>query len=157
MRGGKSVVKNVEFGFGSKLIVLAFGMIVPQLLIKSFGSEVNGLLTTVTQIYTYIALLEAGIGNAAVNALYRPLDDGDRDTASSVISAARRYFREVTVLYLGAVILFAVIYPWCVSSEIDKMTIFWVVFIQGLTGCISYYLCAVYNKLLDADAHKYVT
>ncbi len=157
MRGGKSVVKNVAFGFGSKLIVLAFGMIVPQLLIKSFGSEVNGLLTTVTQIYTYIALLEAGIGNAAVNALYRPLDDGDRDTASSVISAARRYFREVTVLYLGAVILFAVIYPWCVSSEIDKMTIFWVVFIQGLTGCISYYFCAVYNQLLDADAHKYVT
>lgn len=157
MQGGKSIVKNVVFGFGSKLIVLVFGLIIPQLLIKSFGSEVNGLLSTVTQIYTYIALLEAGIGTATVNALYRPLDAGNKDAASNVISAARRYFREITVLYFGAVILFAVIYPWCVSSDISKWIIFWVVFLQGMTGCVSYYFCAVYNQLLEADAHRYVT
>ena len=79
MRGRNSIIKNVAFGFGSKVIVIALGIILPKLMIESFGSEINGLLTTVTQIYTYVALLEAGIGTAAVNALYRPLDKGDRN------------------------------------------------------------------------------
>lgn len=157
MRGRNSIIKNVAFGFGSKVIVIALGIILPKLMIESFGSEINGLLTTVTQIYTYVALLEAGIGTAAVNALYRPLDKGDRNAVINVVSAARRYFHEVTYLYFGAVVLFAVIYPWCVSADIDKMTIFWVIMIQGMSGCVSYYFCAVYNQLLEADAHRYVT
>ena len=157
MRTRDSIIKNVVFGFGAKVIVIVLGMLIPKLLIESFGSDVNGLLSTVTQIYTYVALLEAGIGTAAVNALYRPLDKGDQDAVSNVVSAARRYFHEVTYLYFGAVVLFAVVYPFFVSADIDKMTIFWVVLIQGMSGCVSYYFCAVYNQLLEADAHRYVT
>ena len=69
----RTVIKNIIYSFGIRIIILILGFILPRLLITSFGSEVNGLLSTVTQIFAYLALLEAGIGNSAVNALYKPL------------------------------------------------------------------------------------
>lgn len=54
--------KNIITGFGGQLIAIALGLMVPRLFITSYGSDVNGLLSTITQIFTYMALLEAGIG-----------------------------------------------------------------------------------------------
>ncbi|MDY5699654.1 MAG: hypothetical protein SPK68_00950, partial [Lachnospiraceae bacterium] len=58
----KKIFKNIFFGLGGKLITMMLGLIVPRLFLKSYGSEINGLLSTVNNIYTYLALLEAGIG-----------------------------------------------------------------------------------------------
>ncbi|MDY5766225.1 MAG: hypothetical protein SPK29_04680, partial [Peptoniphilaceae bacterium] len=90
MRDKSRVAKNVFFGFGSKLLSLALGLIVPRLFIVSFGSEINGVISTITQIYTYLALLEAGIGNSAVNALYEPLSSKNYDVVNKVLTQARR-------------------------------------------------------------------
>ena len=69
------LAKNIVTGFGGQLIAIVLGLIVPRLLITNYGSDVNGLLSTVTQIFTYMALLEAGIGQAAKNALYKPINE----------------------------------------------------------------------------------
>ena len=72
-------IKNVVFGFGGQLIILALGLIVPRMMISSYGSDVNGLVSTITQIFSYMALLEAGIGQAAKNALYKPIIKNDKN------------------------------------------------------------------------------
>ena len=45
---------NIVFGFGTQIIILAMGIIVPRLILVGYGSETNGLLNTVKQIYNYI-------------------------------------------------------------------------------------------------------
>lgn len=65
----KIIAKNIIVGFGGQLITIILGLVIPRIFIKSYGSDVNGLLSTITQIFTYMALLEAGIGQAARNAL----------------------------------------------------------------------------------------
>ena len=153
----KAIKNNIIFGLGSKILTIILGFLIPRLIIISFGSEINGLLSTITQIYMYLALLEAGIGNATTNALYKPLDIKDYVTSIDILSAAHKYYRQVTHIYFFVVVLFSFIYPWCVNSAINRSTIMLVALTQGLTSCISYYFCAIYNQLLDADAHKYVT
>ena len=66
-------VKNTLFGFGGQALLLILGIVIPRIMITSYGSDINGLLTTISQIFTYMALLEAGIGQAARNALMEPL------------------------------------------------------------------------------------
>ena len=50
-------IKNILSGFIGQLITIALGIIIPRLVLLNLGSEANGLLSTVSQIYTYFALL----------------------------------------------------------------------------------------------------
>ena len=151
------VFKNIFFGFGSKLITLALGLIVPRLFIVSFGSEINGLVSTVTQIFTYLALLEAGIGNSTVNALYTPLSENNQDEVNCVLTQARRYYRKVTLIYALAVLGFAVIYPFIAKSTVSHLTIFLIILFQGIANCTTYFFAATYDQLLMAGGKRYVT
>lgn len=153
---GNLIFRNIIFGFGTKLVTIALSFLIPRLFIVSYGSEVNGLLSTINQIFTYLALLEAGIGTASVNALYKPLDRENREQINEVLSQSRTYFRKVTWVYIACVIGFACVYPFVSRSSVDNWTIFAVILLQGATSCISYYFCATYEQLLRADGKQYI-
>ena len=68
-----SVIKNIFSSLISQFITIIYGFIIPILIIKTYGSEVNGLINSITQFIAYIALLEAGIGPIVKNALYKPI------------------------------------------------------------------------------------
>ncbi len=157
MKNKGKIFKNIFFGFGSKLITLVLGFVVPRLFIISFGSEINGLVSTVTQIFTYLALLEAGIGNSTVNALYGPITSNNKDEINCVLTQARKYYRKITIIYAMAVIAFAVVYPAIANSEVDYITILLIIFFQGIANCITYFFAAPYDQLLMADGKRYVT
>ena len=38
----KKTVYNLIFGIGTQLITLALGLVIPRLILQSYGSEVNG-------------------------------------------------------------------------------------------------------------------
>ncbi len=150
-------VKNIIYGFGGKFIILILGIIIPRILIVSFGSELNGFLSTITQIFTYFALLEAGIGNSAVNALYGPLEKKDYKRVNMAATQARTYYRKATTVYIIVVLVFAFVYPFLMPSGMDKGLMIKVILLQGAPHAISYYFCAVYNQLLTADGKRYVS
>lgn len=153
---GHNARTNAFFGFFNQFVILALGLVIPRLVLVNYGSEANGLLTTVTQIFTYVALLEAGIGNAAINAFYKPIVAKDRDGICDVFSATQKYFRKVTLLYALCVIVISFGYPLVVDSTLDYGTIFWVIFFQGMSGVITFYFSAAYRQLLTADGKFYI-
>lgn len=152
----KKVAKNLIWGFGGQLLTLAMNFILPRLILISYGSEINGLTSTITQIFTYIALLEAGIGNASKNCLYRFLAKNDQAGVSTTVSATKKYFRKITPLYSLCVLAFAIIYPFCVETEIPHSTICLLIFIRGLSGVIEFALTNTYIQLLEADGRNYI-
>ena len=91
------VVKNISISFGTKIVLMLLNITIPRLFIVSYGSETNGLLSTITQIFGYLALLEAGIGTASINALYKPLDQKNKEQVEDVLGQSQAYFRKVTV------------------------------------------------------------
>lgn len=148
--------RNVFFGMFNQVLIFAIGLIVPRLILDSYGDEVNGLLSTVVQIFTYIGLLEAGIGNASLNALYKPFANADQYEVCDVFSATQKYFRKVTYIYLGCVGAVSVIYPLLISSTIPFLTIFFVILFQGLSGALTFFFVAAYRQVLMADGKNYV-
>ena len=57
---GRKVVTNIIVSTLSQLITLILGLLLPRLILTSWGSEYNGLINSVTTIMRYLALLEAG-------------------------------------------------------------------------------------------------
>ena len=42
------VVKNLVVSFGSKLLTIALGFIVPRIVLMNYGSDVNGIINSIT-------------------------------------------------------------------------------------------------------------
>lgn len=74
----KNGVLSAALGIIQQLLTLSFGLIVPRLFIMTFGSEMNGLLGSLGNLYSYLALVEAGVGTAAIQALWGPLGRNDK-------------------------------------------------------------------------------
>lgn len=140
----------------SQFTIMALGIIIPRLVLVSFGSEVNGLLSTVTQIFTYVGLLEAGIGNASVNALYKPITEGNRSKISDVLCATQKYYRKITWIYLSCVIVLSAGYPLVIKSDLTYWTVALVIFFQGMSGVLNFFFVASYKQVLIADGKNYI-
>lgn len=151
-----NIKKNILSSFGGQLIIIALGIVMPRIIIISYGSDANGLLSTISQIFTYMSLLEAGIGQAAKNALYKPITDNNRADISYVISAARNYFRKITFIYGIGVIILSLIAPYVLKTEISAQTVFFAVLFEGMSGVVTFYFIQTPSTLLTADSHGYV-
>ena len=153
---GKTI-KNLVWGFLGQFLILATSIILPRFILVSFGSEINGVVSTITQIFTYIALLEAGIGNASLNRLYKNLAENDKDGISQTVSATHRYFCQMLPIYGVCVIAFAIIFPFVIDTEISKSTIIGIILIQGTSGALNFYFTNTYTQLLIADGRNYIS
>lgn len=149
-------IKNIVFGVLGQVIVIAIGIVLPRMFILSYGSEVNGMLTSVNNIFTYIALLEAGIGTATIQALYGPIAKSQRDDINQIVSATSIFYKKVGCLYLIAILLFAGVYPFCVKSSIPHITVVLVILFIGLSNVINFFFQGKYKLLLQAEGKQYV-
>ncbi len=151
----KKSVYNIIFGVGSQILLAAVGIVLPRLFITSYGSEVNGFLSSINQVLTYVVLLEMGIGTASLQALYKPVATGDHEAVSGILSATARFYRRTGLLYLLCVLVLAVVYPLAIHSEIPVWEQVAIILIVGGSGSIGYFIHAKYRILLSADGKQY--
>lgn len=58
MRSKKAII-NIVVSLFQQLVTILCGLILPRAIIGAYGSNVNGLISSITQFLTYIALLES--------------------------------------------------------------------------------------------------
>lgn len=144
-------------GIISQAVTLALGIILPHLLIGGFGSDINGLLASIKQIFVYVALLEAGVGTAALQALYAPIAADDRQKTSEIMAATHHYFRRTGILYALAVVALAFTYPIIFNITLNYWMVVAIIILQGSAGVIRYFFQGKLTILLRVDGRSYVT
>lgn len=152
----KDFLKNIVTGFVGQLIAIVMGMIIPRIMISSYGSDVNGVVSTTVQVFSYLALLEAGIGQSARIALYKPIADRDNEKISMIFLSAESYFRRITLYYGIGVIVISLIVPYIMKSDMPHLTILSVFFLEGMSGVISFYYVQTPTILLNVDGKGYI-
>lgn len=147
---------NLLSGVLYQVVLIALSFLLPRLYLENFGSEVNGVLSTIKQIFVYMLLLESGVGLATTQALYKPVAEKNHNKVSSVISATHSYYVKVGVIYAIIVLLIALVYEYIVPTEIGPGVIFGIVILTALPQMFSYFVQAKYRILLEVDGRKYV-
>ena len=62
--------KNMVANLFLQVIVFASGIILPRFFLEAYGSNINGMITSINQFLAYLGLAEAGVGiTGAVAAL----------------------------------------------------------------------------------------
>lgn len=149
-------ILSAGFGTLQQLLTLIFGLIVPRLFIRTFGSEMNGLLSSIANLYSYLALVEAGVGTVAIQALYGPVGRGDKQSINEIMTATSNYYNKAGFLYLIGVIAIAIIYPLTVVTTIPQTTIILLIILNGMGGVINFWVQGKYLVLLQAEGKKYL-
>lgn len=149
-------ILSAGFGTLQQLVTLVFGLIVPRLFIQTFGSEMNGLLSSLGNLYSYLALVEAGVGTVAIQALYGPVGRNDKKSINEIMTATSNYYNKAGFMYLVGVIAIAIIYPLTVTTTIPWTTIVLLVFLNGIGGVINFWVQGKYLVLLQAEGKKYL-
>lgn len=157
MGSSKKSFKILIYGVMSQVVTLVLGIVIPKLLIVNYGSEVNGLLSSIRQIFVYVALLEAGIGFASLQALYGPIAKDDHGRINEVMAATDHYYKRTGFFYGLAVIVIAFVYPFVIKSSIPMYIVVGAILLQGLSGVINYLVQGKLVILLRADGRSYVT
>ncbi len=152
----KKAFLNILCTVLSQLATIASGLIVPRLLLESFGSEANGLVSSITQFLNYIALVEGGIGSVVLASLYGPLAKGDNEKLSRVLKASNRFFNQIAFIFLGYTIVLGCVYPFMVKSEDSWFFIFSLTIILAVGSFVQYCFSITYKLLLQADHKMYI-
>ena len=149
-------IKNILYGILGQVITIGLGIFLPKLFIFSYGSEINGMLSSVNNIFAYIALLEAGVGTATLQALYGPVAKGNHDDINAILAATDRFYKRVGFFYLIAIAIFAGIYPFCVQSNIRHIVVVLVILFIGISNVINFFFQGKFKMLLQAEGKHYI-
>lgn len=140
-----------------QVALMLAGFITPRIMLKYYGSEINGLVSSINQFITYFNLVEAGLSSAAIYALYKPLAENDHKAINGVVTAAKKFYTQSGYIFVSLTIGLAVLYPWYVKSEaISPLNISLLVLILGVNGALEFFTLSKYRVLLSADQKTYV-
>lgn len=153
---GTKGIKNAGFGILAQLLTIGIGILIPRLVLVNLGSESNGLLSSVGNILSYMALLEAGVGTATLQALYKPCAINDHDSANRIMAATDYFYRRTGTIYLLIVLAITVVYTFAIKTDLPRSVVFVVVLLSGLTGVISYFFQGKFKIFLSAEGKSYV-
>ena len=155
-RPDSRIKRNLISSLLYQVVLLSLSFLLPRLYLENFGSEVNGVLSTIKQIFVYLLLLEAGVGLATTQALYKRIGEKDYPSANAVLAATASYYKRTGILYLGIVLIIAVVYSFVIPTSIASGTVFLLILLTALPALFSYFVQAKYRILMEVDGRKYV-
>lgn len=157
MNRSKKFMYNTFASAIYQVIIMMIGIITPRIMLIAYGSETNGLVSSVTQFISYFTIVEAGLSGAAIYALYKPLSEKDHNKINSIVHATRNFYYQAGLIFLVLLVGLAIFYPFIVhSTMLDKVQISILVFVIGFNSIIDFFLLAKYRTLLSADQKSYI-
>lgn len=153
----KAFIHNMAASAILQVVNMLSGIIVPRIMLIYYGSEINGLVSSIVQFISYFNIVEAGLGGAVIFSLYKPLADRNLLMVSNIVTAAKGLYYKTGMFFSVLVLMLAVIYPLMVTV-IDKSPwqVALLVIILGANGVLDFFVMAKYTTLFTADQRLYV-
>lgn len=147
----KNATLNIIFAIFLQAVTFIRGLILPRMIIPAYGSDVNGLISSITQFLAYISLLDAGVGGIFRASLYKPLANGDTEGVSGIINEQKRFYRKIGITFIFYVAALCFVYPLIAKTEVSKPYIVSLILILSVSTFAEYFFSLPYASLLSAD------
>ncbi len=153
----KLAMKNAVTSILLQLVVAVSGIIVPRFFTAFYGSEVNGMVSSIGQFITYMGLVEAGVSAASIVALYKPLAEEDTGAINRIVAAAKKFYLRSGTIFAALVVVLVIVYPYIIHNEITDISfIRMMIVILSINGLVDYFILGKYRVLLVADQKSYI-
>lgn len=148
----KNTLLSTTLNITEQIVAMVFGLIVPRLVIKTFGSEVNGLTAFISQMLQVFGLLQAGMIGASIFALYEPIAKKNYEKMNVIVDASSRFYRKVAGLFFSLVLMSI---PYIVYKETDTGFARWEIIVTTIIMGINATLTFLFNSRYDIIISSY--
>lgn len=138
-----------------QLVNVICGFVVPHAIISTFGSDTNGLISSITQFLTYITLLEAGFGPLIKSILFKPIANNSKKDIEKILKSSERFFHNIAKIFILYVIALCLIYPHIVNTFEPLFTVSLIV-ILAVSIFTEYFFGITYSLYLQAEQKNYI-
>ncbi|HFU3726473.1 TPA: sugar isomerase [Streptococcus suis] len=152
----KRLFYNTVSSLVFQLTTIICGFILPRLILNAFGSEVNGLVNSITQFLGVISFLELGVGAVVQSALYKPLAEKRKDDVSKIISSANKFFTRLGQILLIYVSALVIVYPQFAGKNFGFIYTATLIVAISISSFAQYFFGIVNRLLLTADQRGYI-
>lgn len=152
----KLALRNTLVSMGTIFVSIIIGLIVPRYILSYYGSEVNGLISSINQFLNYITILESGVGAVVVTCMYKPLAEKEYHKINRIVSKSRKFFLGIVGIYLVYVVVLAFLYPIVTLTSFGHAYVSVMVFVLGITLFVQYCFTINYSLILQAAQRYYI-
>lgn len=147
---------NFISGVIYQVLTAICGFIIPRLTIEYYGSNVNGLLSSVSQFLSVITVMELGMGSVVPSSLYAPLARGESKKISCIYKSATRFYKRIAITFAIYACILSVTYPYIVRTEFGYCYVVGLILIISISTFVQYYFGCVDILLITADQRGYI-
>lgn len=152
----KKAIKNILSNLVLQIVFLAYGFIVRKIIISTFGSNINGLISSITQFLAYIALLESGFGPVVKSMFYKPIANDDKEQIKSIIKETDKFFKRLSIVFIIYIIVLCIFYPLIVAKDFDYIYTISLIIIISISTFTEYFFGMTYKIYLQSKQLNYV-
>lgn len=152
----RKLLYNTVSSLAFQIITIVCGFILPRLFIKEYGSEINGLVSSITQFLSIISFLELGVGAVIQSSLYKPLVSNDKNQISLIQVAGNRFFRKIAYILSVYILALIVVYPIIANTNFGWLYTAMLILAMGISSFAQYYFGIIDRILLVADQRGYI-
>lgn len=150
----KVTLVNMISSLALQICTIISGFIIPKIILSYFGSDTNGLISSLNQFLSYISLLEGGVTGVVAANLYKPLVNGDNQKLSAVVVTSKKFFNKVGAIFVAYTFCLAIVYP--LVFEMDFWYVFFLTVILSMNLLVQYMFSITLRTLLNADKKLYI-
>lgn len=155
MRSKKAFL-NILTNLILQVFIFVYGFILPKIIMSKYGSNVNGLISSVTQFLAYISLLESGVGPVVKSILYKPISEKDNKKIIDILYATEKFFRTIALIFIVYIIILTFAYPNIINSSKSTLYVSSLIIIISISIFSEYFFGMIYTIFLQANQETYV-
>ena len=152
----KRLKYNTISSLSYQVVAIVCGFILPKAILSAYGSEVNGLVSSISQFLSIITFLDFGVGSVVRSSYYKPLAEKDYYKISCVYKSATIYFNRIAKIMLGYIIVLIITYPAFINSRFDFAYTATLIAAMSISNLANYFIGITKSQLLSADQHGYI-
>ena len=151
----KLLALNTSSSLIFQLTTIICGFIVPRLTPQTYGSEINGLVNSITQFLAIIAFLELGVGAVIQSSLYKPLAEKNNEEISKIVVSGQKFFSRLATILLVYVVILMGIYPLIAKTNFGFLYTATMILVISISSFAQYYFGIVNSLLITANQRGY--
>ena len=147
----KASMLNMALMGAYQIVTALFGFVLPSMILNNYGTNLHGYTMSVSNIMSYVALVNAGLAPAAVQALYTPLAKKDTYRLNQVLNAIAHFYTVSGCLYMMAIAIIAGVLPFVLANQLPPILVVLLMIVIGASSTLECFIYSKYKVLLQAD------
>lgn len=152
----KATILTMVAALANSVVVTVFNLIYSNYLLQIYGSEINGLISTLSQFVSLFLIIEGGFMTAAVVATYKPIVDKDYVRLNNILYTCKRIYLKIGMLITVCSLVGGAVYIHFIESPFPYWKTFSLLLISAVTTSGSIGILSKYNVVLQGENKEYV-